>query len=80
MKCICASLFRCTNCLTKIYCSKECLKIDWEVKHKELCKENAEDRKVKEDSKVRRQTLEERCERIKLSVSGLALDLNDASV
>ena len=30
--------------------------MDWEAKHKELCRENVEDRKVKGDSKERKKS------------------------
>ena len=39
--------------MTKTYCNKECLMMDWEAKHKELCREDVEERKVKGDSKER---------------------------
>ena len=46
--------------------------MDWAMKHKKFCKENAlDDRKVKGDSKVRRQVQEEHCEEAKLLVSRL---------
>ena len=48
---------RCDRCLTKIYCSKECLKQDLREKHKDACKEESDERKVKvkEERKVRKE-------------------------
>ena len=63
-------LFRCTKCLTKTYCSKECWKEDWEVKHKQFCKKDPQERKVKSDSILRRQNQEEHCEEYKAKLSG----------
>ena len=39
--------------MTKMYCSEECLLKDREEKHHEFCQEDAEERKVKRDSKGR---------------------------
>jgi len=69
-----SQVHRCTRCYTKVYCSEECWKEDWAVKHKKFCKENAlEDRKVKGGSEVRRQAQEKHCEEARLLVSGLAI-------
>ena len=46
-------LYRCSKCLTKSYCSRECLLKDWEEKHEEFCEEDADERKVKGGSKAR---------------------------
>ena len=45
--------FRCNKCLTKTYCSRQCLSKDWEEKHSDLCQEESEERKVKGDFKAR---------------------------
>merc|ERR1719234_581079 len=69
-----SQVHRCTRCYTKVYCSEECWKEDWAVKHKNFCKENAlEDRKIKGGSKIRRQAQEKHCEEARLLVSGLAI-------
>jgi len=44
---------RCSKCLTKTYCSRECLLRDSKEKHEEFCEKDAEERKVKRDSKSR---------------------------
>ena len=44
---------RCSECLTKHYCSRNCLLKDSEEKHSKFCKKGAEERKVKEDAKAR---------------------------
>ena len=44
---------RCCNCLTKIYCSRECLEKDNEEKHGKFCHKDAEERKVKGGAKAR---------------------------
>ena len=41
------SSLRCGKCLTKNYCSKDCQQKDWEEKHQKLCKDGAEEWKVK---------------------------------
>merc|ERR1711990_1379081 len=41
---------RCSECLTKIYCSRECLLKDSEEKHSKFCVKGEEERKVKEDA------------------------------
>ena len=46
---------RCKKCLTKVWCSKECLLLNKE-KHKEFCQEGAEERKVKDDDKIRKES------------------------
>ena len=48
---------RCDRCLTKIYCSKECLKQDLREKHEAACKVDSDQRKVKvkEERKVRKE-------------------------
>ena len=38
---------RCSKCLTKSWCSRECQQKDREEKHKEFCIKGAEQRKVK---------------------------------
>jgi len=38
---------RCSRCLTKHYCSQECLNLDWEKVHKKVCKEKPDIRKQK---------------------------------
>ena len=44
---------RCSECLTKNYCSRECLLKDSEEKHSKFCHKGEEDRKVKGDAKAR---------------------------
>ena len=44
---------RCNKCLTKLWCSKECLKQDWEIAHKDTCTEEPDKRKVKAGKKKR---------------------------
>ena len=57
MKSVSCFVLRCDRCLTKIYCSKECLKQDLREKHKDACKEESDERKVKvkEERKVRKE-------------------------
>jgi len=38
---------RCSRCLTKVYCSQECLNMDWKKVHKEVCREAPDTRKIK---------------------------------
>ena len=52
-------ILRCGNCLTKIYCSKECMKQDWELVHMKICREGADQRKVKDGKKGRTQAGEQ---------------------
>jgi len=47
---------RCMSCLTKTYCSKDCLVKDWEERHKELCKVGREEWKVKRGTEGRVET------------------------
>jgi len=47
---------RCSKCLTKHWCSRECQEKDWEEKHKEFCIEGADERKVRGGSRSRRKT------------------------
>jgi len=58
---------RCIKCFTKTYCSEECWKGD--KKHKQFCRKDPVDRKVKSDSKVRRKEQEEKVEAVKLIMS-----------
>ena len=44
---------RCSECLTKHYCSRDCLLKDSDEKHSKFCSKGAEARKVKEDAKAR---------------------------
>ena len=44
---------RCSKCLTKLWCSRECLSKDWEMAHKVTCNEQPDKRKVKADKKER---------------------------
>merc|ERR1712192_29328 len=60
---------RCTKCLTKTYCSEECWKEDWDKKHKQFCKKDPVDLKVKHDSMLRRQKQDEHCEEFKARLS-----------
>ena len=67
--CLNISFHRCKSCLTKTYCSKDCLVKDWEEKHKELCKESLEEWKKKKGAEARVETglkgLEDRFKLIK---------------
>ena len=58
------SFLRCGKCLTKLYCSKECLKEDLRTKHGDACKEESDPRKVKvkDERKVRKEAEKERVE------------------
>jgi len=47
------SVHRCSRCLTKVYCSQECLNMDWYKVHKEICKEDSNIRKKKLGSKFK---------------------------
>jgi len=44
---------RCGRCLTKVYCSKQCMDLDWSLIHKEICKKEQDGRKVKGGSQER---------------------------
>ena len=44
---------RCGECLTKTYCSRECLLKDSGEKHSKFCHKGEEERKVKRDGKAR---------------------------
>ena len=57
-------LVRCDRCLTKIYCSKECLKEDLRTKHEDACKRESDPRKVKvkEKRKLRKEAEKARVE------------------
>ena len=45
------SVHRCGKCLTKVYCSQECLLTDWQKVHKLICKEESVMRKRKTNRK-----------------------------
>ena len=47
---------RCSKCLTKNYCSRECLLKDSEENHSKFCHKGEEERKVKKDGKARVET------------------------
>ena len=47
---------RCSKCLTKTYCSRECLFKDSEENHSKFCHKGEEERKVKKDGKARVET------------------------
>ena len=49
-------LIRCSKCLTKSWCSRECQQKDWKEKHNEFCIKDADQRKVKGGAQVRRET------------------------
>ena len=57
MNLICQILFpsRCSKCLSKVYCSKECQVGGWKAGHKEFCSAAVDARKVKHTDKERRQ-------------------------
>ena len=42
---------RCSKCLSKIYCGKDCLTEDWELVHMKICKEEANQRKEETDQR-----------------------------
>jgi len=44
-------VYRCSRCLTKNWCGKECQLEDWKTSHKEFCREGYEKRKIKEKVK-----------------------------
>ena len=46
---------RCKQCLTKIYCGKECQLGDWEMVHKLVCKDKGLKRKRKEGARERKE-------------------------
>ena len=56
---------RCDRCLTKIYCSKECLKQDLREKHEAACKKESDQRKVKvkEERKARKEAEKTRADK-----------------
>ena len=58
------SFLRCGKCLTKLYCSRECLKEDLRTKHEDACKEESDPRKVKvkDERKVRKEAEKARVE------------------
>ena len=58
------SFLRCGKCLSKLYCSKECLKEDLRTKHGDACKEESDPRKVKvkDERKVRKEAERARVE------------------
>jgi len=47
---------RCSKCLTKSWCSRECQQKDWDEKHKEFCIKDADPRKAKGGAQVRKET------------------------
>ena len=47
--CRCEKVHRCSRCLTKQYCSKECKGKDWKEAHEKVCKPGEDPDKVKED-------------------------------
>lgn len=56
---------RCDRCLTKIYCSKECLQQDLRGKHEAACKKESDQRKVKvkEERKARKEAEKTRADK-----------------
>ena len=68
---------RCDRCLTKIYCSKECLKEDLRTKHEDACKRESDPRKVKvkEKRKLRKEAEKARVEESAAELMN-RLDLN----
>ena len=50
---ICRKSHRCKTCLTKLYCSRDCLTEDWDLVHKNICTERGEERKVKGETRRR---------------------------
>ena len=49
-------MIRCSKCLTKSWCSRECQQKDWNEKHKEFCIKDADPRKVNGGAQVRSET------------------------
>jgi len=47
---------RCSKCLTKSWCSRECQQKDWYEKHNEFCNKDADQRKVRGGAQVRIET------------------------
>ena len=39
---------RCRRCLTKVYCSQDCLARDWDLVHSKVCRDPPDQRKVKD--------------------------------
>jgi hypothetical protein len=62
----CAKVHRCSQCLTKLYCSAACLRGDWESGHKELCKERGPDRKIKAGTRDRKKKGQESMDKYEL--------------
>eukprot|EP00092_Neocalanus_flemingeri_P000971 GFUD01001038.1.p1 GENE.GFUD01001038.1~~GFUD01001038.1.p1 ORF type:complete len:505 (+),score=143.91 GFUD01001038.1:63-1577(+) len=54
---------RCSGCLTKVYCSQDCLQKDWAVVHRKICARSKEEvRKVKEGRRGRKEEGKHRIE------------------
>ena len=69
---------RCSKCLTKIYCGKHCLTEDWELVHMKICKDEADQRKVKDGRRERNQAGAELQDRMFAESSSMSCAKNKA--
>jgi hypothetical protein len=60
-----AKFKRCSGCSGPYYCSRECQLSDWKIRHKKVCKKQAEERNktASVDRKMRRRMLKEETNR-----------------
>ena len=70
---------RCSRCWTKVYCSKECIELDWTTVHKKVCRKGEVARKVKADRKRRRQGGQEKVEEAKEFTKAMMDDAKNIS-
>ena len=57
------SPIRCSRCLTKNWCSKECPFKDWQKRHEEFCQKDSDARKIKGGAEVRKDVGSEELEK-----------------